>query len=156
MRARSFGFLFINRGDWTMRDTVGRSAALLCSAPLATIAHGQDLSMFNAYNTMGINIANTVGLNAAAMRRPSASRARPTASGDGWAARDPSAAYDQLSFAPDASISRDVKRATEAVVRADPAKEQHIRKVMASSDVLADFDRDMAPYGFHPTTRPAH
>jgi hypothetical protein len=123
-----------------------RAALFLLGGATATAAHGQDLSMFNAYNTMGINIANTVGLNAAAN-----AQAQSVASGrstDRLAAGGYDAGGPALSYTPDAAISRDVKaRFTDAVVRADPGKEQHIRRVMATSNVLADFDRDMAPYG---------
>lgn len=135
-----------------MTTTIRKLSALAACFLLAAPAYGQDLSIFNAYNTMGINIANTVGLNAAAnaqAKRVAGERGKDQ--GDRLQRDDVKmvAAVAELSFQPDPAVSREIKdEFTRAVVKADPAKADHIRSVMASQDVLADFDRDMAPYGF--------
>ena len=126
-------------------NTMTRQATLLMAAALMTAsAVAQDyMGMFNASNTAGINIAGTIAVNGAIdkqARNAAGDRSKPA---DALLAQS----RETLSFAPDPGVSKRVKSEfTQAVMRADPAKAAHIKRVMANQDVLADFDRDMAPY----------
>ncbi len=114
---------------------------------LTSTAAAQDyMGMFNASNTAGVNIAGTIAVNAAIKKQASnASGKKPGDPADALTAQAAAA----LTFTPDPLISKRVKEEfTAAVQEADPGKAAHIANVMASSDVLGDFDRDMAPYGF--------
>lgn len=116
---------------------------------LASVTAAQDyMGMFNASNTAGVNIAGTIAVNAAIKKQARNAAGRSGGSGENADALTAHAAQ-ALTYTPDPAISRRVKQEfTAAVQEADPAKADHIAAVMASSDVLADFDRDMAPYGF--------
>ena len=100
------------------------------------------MGMFNASNNAGINIAGTIAVNAA------------TGKGSRKAQRDAKDALSDvqlraLTYTPDPKVSRRVKESfKKAVQRADPGKSAHIERVLDGQDVLADFDRDMQPYGF--------
>lgn len=116
---------------------------IIAAAIFAPHASAQDyMGMFNASNTAGINIAGTIAVNGAIKKQAknASGRARDALSAD---------AIDALTFTPDTSVSVRVKEQFKtAVQRADPAKADHIARVLKAQDVLADFDRDMAPYGF--------
>ena len=127
----------------------------LCAAAFLTLslsASAQDyMGMFNASNAAGVNIAATIATNAAIKKQAgnaARGKSRRTA-GERIAAPSSSANTHELTFVSDSGVSRRVKSTfREAVQRADPAQADHIAAVLASQDVLADFDRDMAPYGF--------
>jgi hypothetical protein len=116
---------------------------LFVAAGFGPQAAAQDyMGMFNASNTAGINIAGTIAVNGAIKKQSqnASRRGREALSAD---------AVEALTFTPDSAISRRVKEEFKtAVQRADPAKADHIARVLKAQDVLADFDRDMAPYGF--------
>ncbi len=103
------------------------------------------LGMFNASNTAGVNIAGTIAVNAAIKKQAGdAASSRQGQASDALHAR----AKQALTYTPDPLVSKRVKQKfTTAVQKADPAKAGHIAAVMASNNVLVDFDRDMAPYG---------
>ncbi|MFK7888068.1 MAG: DUF6683 family protein [Gammaproteobacteria bacterium] len=128
-----------------MNRTTKRSliTLLFAAAGFAPHAVAQDyMGMFNASNTAGINIAGTIAVNGAIKKQAK------NASGRAREALSPEAT-EALTYTPDATVSRRVKEEFKtAVQRADPAKSDHIARVLDAQDVLADFDRDMAPYGF--------
>ncbi|MFK8014872.1 MAG: DUF6683 family protein [Gammaproteobacteria bacterium] len=120
--------------------------ALVLGAFVLPAANAQDyMGMFNASNTAGINIAGTIAVNSA-MGKGSGKPSRKTQRERADALSD--AQLDALTFKPDPGVSRRVKEEFKrAVQQADPGRSAHIASVLDRQDVLADFDRDMQPYG---------
>lgn len=128
------------------------------ASTVCTVASAQDyIGTFSSANTAGINIAGTIAVNAAIEKQAqnaSKKRAgRSTATASAATAGSGSAlAASRLTFTPKASVSRRVKDEFRiAVQRANPDKAAHIAQVLEQHDVMADFDRDMAPYGLNST-----
>lgn len=130
---------------------LAHAVLIIAFFPFVQGALAQDyMGMFNASNAAGINITGTIATNAA-IKKQAKNAARNKRSRVGQKAaktRVPSAKVPKLSFTPDPRISKRVKEQFRvAVQRADPAKAEHIAVVLAAQDVLADFDRDMTPFG---------
>lgn len=130
----------------------------LTFAPL-TLAQDY-MGMFNASNTAGVNIAGTIAVNSAIKKqsknaqagKKSGTPADADTSRQRAVERLASHAVETLTYTPDPVVSRRVKTEfTKAVQQADPTKADHIANVMASQDVLSDFNRDMGPYRLRST-----
>ena len=108
------------------------------------MAKAQDsLVMFNAHNTAAINIASTIGLNAALKNQTKSAKKKKSKSPQ---------SSEKLIYTQDSKISKQIKEEfKQAVQKADPAKADHIAKVLDGQNVLADFNKDMKPYGLTST-----